>query len=332
MISSSGSTLCSHLSKLNLLCATLCLLASCESPLTQPSPSQLSIHNSVKRRLKRHPISLRALKRHPQLKQLNNDIPELLKERPVILGIPLHMLPEHRILHQRHIRRQHHQRLRLDILILLRPIPLPPPPLLIQQQPEVIIRHDRRTERPRALEAGAIGMAAPERVRARQRHNLAVIETHAPEYSAQMRLVLRPVREAPVGRAKRHRLVQPARAPGDLRALHFLDGCHAGEGPEVGVGDPGELLLDGVEEVAGGFEACVGAVVAFGGEAHGGSIRPTRVGCFVVGAAAVPGQADYDRTVGAIVVVVFLFEEGGDGVVYFLVVFLVWSEGTACLA
>ena len=242
------------------------------------------------------------------------------------------MLLEDGILHQRHITRQHHQRFGLDVLILLRPVPLPPRPLLIQQEAEVIVRHHGRAERPRAIEAGAVGVAPPEGVGAREGHNLPIVKPHAPEDGAQMALLLRPVRETAVGRAEGGRPVLPPGPPWDLRALHLLDGRHAGQGPQVGVRDPWELPLDGFEEVAGGFEAGVGAVVGLGVEPHGCAVGAAGVGGFVVGAAAVPGEAEDDGAVGAIVVVVLFHQAGGDGVVDFLVVGLGWGERAAGLA
>ena len=59
-------------------------------------------------RLQRPAILLRDLKRHPQLNQLDNDVAELLEEDPVILGVPLDMLLEARVLDERHVGRQHH--------------------------------------------------------------------------------------------------------------------------------------------------------------------------------------------------------------------------------
>ena len=85
-------------------------------------------------------------------------------------------------------------------------------------------------------------MTAADGVRAAQRHDLAIVEAHAVEDGAQVVLLLAAVGEASVGRAKGDVAVLSARAPGDGGALHFLDGADAGEGPEVGVGDPGELF------------------------------------------------------------------------------------------
>ena len=202
----------------------------------------------------------------------------------MVLRIPLHMRPKHLILHERHIRRQHHERLGLEILILLRAIPLLPPPLLVQQQAEVIVADDRGGEGPGPFEAGAVRVAAAERVGTAQRDDLLVGEAHAAEDGAEVVPPLGAVGQAAVGRAEADVAVGAAGAPGDAGALHFLDGGHARKRPEVGVGDPGELGFHGLEELAGGFEAGVGAVVAFGGEAHGCAVGAACVGGGVVGA------------------------------------------------
>ena len=149
------------------------------------------------------------------------------------------MLLEARILNQRHVRRQHHERLATGILVLLRPVPLLPAPPLRQQQPIVIIRHDRRGERPGPVEAGAVRVAAAKGMRSGQGHDFAVVEAHAAEDGAQVALILGAVGQAAVGCAHGDVAVSTAGAPRDERALHFLDGADAGKGPEVRVGYPG---------------------------------------------------------------------------------------------
>ena len=112
-------------------------------PLTTISfkPSIALKHESLLRtqRLQRHAILLLALKRHPELQQLDKHVAEFLEEDPVVLCVPLHMLLEARILDKGHISRQHHERLAPRILVLLRSVPLLPVPLLPQQQAEIII-------------------------------------------------------------------------------------------------------------------------------------------------------------------------------------------------
>ena len=64
--------------------------------------------------------------------------------------------------------------------------------------------------------------------------------------------------------------------------MHLLDSADAGEGPQVGVGDPGESGVNRLEEITRGFKAGVGAMVTFGGEAHGGAVGAAGFGVFVV--------------------------------------------------
>ena len=85
-------------------------------------------------------------------------------------------------------------------------------------------------------------MAASQGVGARQRDDFSVVETHAAEDGAQVGLFFGSVWEAAVWGAEGNVAVGAAGAPGDGGALHFLDGGYAGEGPEVGVGYPGEFF------------------------------------------------------------------------------------------
>ena len=145
---------------------------------------------------------------------------------------------------QGHVGGQHHQRLRVRVLVLLRPVPLAPGPLLVEQEAEVLVREHGGTEGPGPVEAGAVGVAAAERVRAGERDELGVVEAHAPEDGAQVRLLLCAVRQPAVGRAEGDVAVGAAGPPGDDGALHFLDGGDAGEGPQVGVSYPRESLWE----------------------------------------------------------------------------------------
>ena len=112
-----------------------------------------------------------------------------------------------------------------------------------------------------------------------------------------------------------------------------MDRAGGGQSPEVGVGDPGEGLLDGLEEVAGGDQAGVGAVVTLGGETHGGAVGAAGAGLLVVGARGVPSETEEDGAVRAIVVVVLVDELLGDEVVDLLVVLAAGREcGGALLA
>lgn len=70
--------------------------------------------------------------------------------------------------------------------------------------------------------------------------------------------------------------------PGDCGALYFLDSAEGGERPEVGLRDPGQGVLDGLKEVAGGFEAGAGAMAPFGREVCGSAVGAAGTGGGVV--------------------------------------------------
>ena len=134
-------------------------------------------------------------------------------------------------------------------------------------------------------------MAAAERVRAAQRHDLAVVKPHAVEDVAQVVLALGAVRQAAVGRAEGHVAVGAPRPPRDRGALHLLEGAHAAQRPQVRVRDPRELLLHGFHEVARRLEPGVGAVVALGREPHRRAVGAARVGLLVVPVGSVAPSA-----------------------------------------
>lgn len=241
-------------------------------------------HLLSKTALEFHPLALHAArsKRHAELKEPHDDVGEIPEEGIVILRVLLHHGAELLVLDEGHVGRQHHQGFGLGILELLGTVPFLPAPLLLEQQLVVVVGQRRGAEGPGPVEAGSIGVASAQGVRAREGDNLLVVETHAVEDVAQMAVLLAGIRQPAVARHEGSVAVGAARSPCDGGTLHLLDGGDAGEGPEVRVGDPGELLLDGFEEVSGGLETCVGAMVAFWCEAHGGTIGAACARFFVV--------------------------------------------------
>ena len=125
---------------------------------------------------------------------------------------------------------------------LLRSIPLSPVPLFVQQELVVFVGDDGGGESPRTFEARAIGVAPSESVGTAQSDNLLVIEAHAAEDIAQVLVALGSIWQTSIGCARSHLLVESASPEWDGRTLHFLDGDDSAENPEVGVGDPRELL------------------------------------------------------------------------------------------
>lgn len=244
------------------------------------------------RSLEHKPVLGLASKRNTKLQQLHKRIRELLEEHIVVLGIPLNMLLELLILDKRNVSRKHHERLRGLVRELLGAVPLLLIPALLDKQTEELVREHSRAEVPRTVETRPVSVRAAQSVSTNQSNNLLVVEAHAVEHVADVTVALGTVGETPVRRAGGDVLVLAAGSPGDGGAAEFLDCGDTGQGPEVGVGDPWELGLDGLEEIAGDFEAGVGAVVGFGGESHGGAVAAAGAGFFVVGAACVPGETE----------------------------------------
>lgn len=85
-------------------------------------------------------------------------------------------------------------------------------------------------------------MRATQGVRAAQGDHLTIIEAHPAEDVTNVLLVLGSVRKAAVGSAARDITVLATWSPRDGGSLHLLDSAGASKSPEVGVGDPWELL------------------------------------------------------------------------------------------
>lgn len=189
-------------------------------------------------------------------------------------------------------------------------------------------------------------MGATKGVSSNQSNDLLVVESHAVEDVTDVRLLLGGVGKTSVRGASSNVLVLAARSPRDGRATKLLDGAGTSQGPQVGVGDPGELGLDGLQEVSGVLETSVGAVVGLGGKSHGGTVASTSASLLVVGTACVPCQTDKNLSnnkcqlpmysmaqghqmvgvtygsIAAIVIVGLVGETVSNGIVHLLVVLL----------
>lgn len=126
---------------------------------------------------------------------------------------------------------------------LLRTIPLLPLPLLVQQKSVVIIRHHGWGESPRSGEPTTIGMAASESMSTAESNDLLIIEAHSAEDISQVLVTLGRIGKTSIGCASSDVLIQATWTVWDGRALHFLNSADTGEDPEIGVGDPWELLF-----------------------------------------------------------------------------------------
>lgn len=275
--------------------------------------------------------ALLSLEGNTELEKLHDDVGEVLEEGVVVLGVLLDVRLEALVLDQGHVGGKHHEGLGGDILELLGAVPLLVGPLLLHEELVVVVGESGGGEGPGTRETGAVSVAAAESVGTGESDDLLIVEAHTVEDGAKVLLLLGSVGETAVGSAVRDITVVTAGSPGNLGALHLLDGSDTSKSPEVRVGDPGELLLDGVEEVAGSVKTGVGTVVTLGRESHGGTVAATSLGLSVVGTTGVPGETDKDGSVRAIIVVVVLNEELSDLVVDLLVVLLLGGEDTSGL-
>jgi len=271
------------------------------------------------------------LEGNSKLEELQDDVAEVLEEGIVVLGVLLDEGTELLVLDKSHVGWQHHKGLRSLVLVLLRAVPLSRVPLLLKQKSVVIVGDNSWGECPWALESTSVGVATSKSVGTAESNNLLVIESHAAEDSSQMRLLLGGIWQTSIRSASRNILVLSTGSVWDNWALHFLDGTDTSKNPKVGIGNPWELLLDGLHEVSGSLQTSIGTVVTFWGKSHGSTIATTSSGCCIVGSACVPGQSHQDWTVASIIIVIFLLECLGNLVVNLLVIFGLGTEDTLSL-
>lgn len=238
--------------------------------------------------------ALLGLEGNAELQKLDVDIGELLEEGILVLGVTVNVLAEDLVLDESNIGGQHHQGGGGLVGELSRAIPLALTPLLVDEQLEIIVGEDRGAEVPRSLVARSVGVRTAQGVSTGQGHHLTVIKAHAAEDGADVVLVLGGIRQTPIGGAGRDVLVLTAGSPRDDGATKLLDGGGTGQSPQIRVGDPGELSLDGLQEVTGVLQTGVGTVVRLRSEAHGSTVATTSAGHLIVGTAGVPGETDED--------------------------------------
>lgn len=201
--------------------------------------------------------ALLGLERNTKFKELADDSRKVVEEVVVVLGVLLDVGAEALVLDQSHVGGQHHERLGGDVLELLGAVPLAVRPLLLEKKLVIVVGKGGGGEGPGTLETGAVGVAAAKSVGTGESDNLLVVEAHAVEDGAQVLLLLGAVGKTTVGSAVRDVTVVAARSPGNLGALHLLDGGDTCQGPEIGVGDPGELLCNGCQLLLALF-SCLG--------------------------------------------------------------------------
>lgn len=210
---------------------------------------------------RREDEAILSLEGHAELKELDKDIRELLEESIAVLGIALDVLLEGLILDKGHISGQHHERGSGLVSVLKRAVPLLLVPLLLNKQTEELVAENSWAEVPGTVKPGAVGVAATQGMGADQCNHLAVIKAHAGEDIANVTLILGGIRQTTIGSASGDVLVLTAGSPGDGGTTCLLNCAGTTEGPQIRVSDPGELSLDGLEEITGNLQTGVGAVV-----------------------------------------------------------------------
>ena len=131
---------------------------------------------------------------------------EVREERGLILGVYIDVLLEFGILDQRQVGGEHHELL-APVLVLERAGPIPLRPVDLLQEREVQVVERGRGGRPRPVVSRRGRVAPSEGVRAAERDDLPIVESHAVEYRAEVDRVGRVgprgagvgVREAAVG-------------------------------------------------------------------------------------------------------------------------------------
>lgn len=198
---------------------------------------------------------------HTELKELDKDIRELLEKDIAVLGIAVDVGLEALVLNESHISGQHHESGSGLVSELSRAVPLLVAPLLLDKETEELVAENSRAEVPRAVEAGAVGVAATQSVSTAQCNHLTVIEAHATKDITDVTGALSGVGQTAIGCTGSNFLVLTTGSPGNGGTAEFLNSTSATESPKIGVGDPGELGLDRLKEVASGLQTGIGAVV-----------------------------------------------------------------------
>lgn len=116
-----------------------------------------------------------------ELKELLDDGSKVVKEALLVLGVDLSPLAELLVLHHGHVSGQHHQRLGLLVLELLRTIPLALNPVATQELSVEVVGEDSGGGSPRTIETRAVGVAASQSVSTQQGDNLLIVEAHLVE-------------------------------------------------------------------------------------------------------------------------------------------------------
>jgi len=212
------------------------------------------------------------------------------------------------------------------VAYLLGAVPLLHTPLLVQEQFVVLICNHGGRKRPRPFKSASSRVAPPKGVSTAQCDNLLVVETHTVEDVSQVLVSLFSIWQTSVGCTSSDILVHSSWPVWDDWALHLLDCADSTKDPEVGVGDPWELLckklsvhngsvedgrmgtrtLNGLQEVSSSLQSSIGSVTRLGMEPHRGSIASSSTSFLVIGSARMPRQSHQNWSIRSIIIVILL--------------------------
>jgi len=157
---------------------------------------------------------------------------------------------------------------------------------------EVRVVKDQRVRSPGPLKTRPLFVAPSQGVATREGNNVLITQTHLlAKDLPQVVRTLGGIRKTAL--RWRLRLVLPAGVEGDLRPTGDLDGHNSGKLVEIGIGEGGELLLDGLEQPHRDVQPRVGAVSQFRRALHSteGTAGPRR---HVERPRGVPREAEHE--------------------------------------
>mmetsp|Transcript_7 Transcript_7/g.31 ORF Transcript_7/g.31 Transcript_7/m.31 type:complete len:271 (-) Transcript_7:375-1187(-) len=201
--------------------------------------------------------------------QLAKRLGKVAEEELLILGILLRVGAEGGVGLDRHVRRQHHELARHDVLELERAVPLAGSPLHMQEGLKVLVVKLKRVTGPGTVEATPLEMASSECVGPREGDDFLVVESHAAKHITKVGGALGRIgkttgdgAEGAVGR------VPAAETHLDLGSSQEFHRHRPGVRPQVRVRDLGVLGLHLQQHVARDRQSCVRGVLRLRCKSH----------------------------------------------------------------
>ena len=220
----------------------------------------------------------------------------------LLIGVFVDVTLEFWVLDERDVARQHHQ-VAARVLVLKFPSLEIGFPFQAFEKDKVGIVEQQWGASPRSDVARRVGVASTERVRARERDDVLVVEAHAIKDVSQalLRLGTRAIalvrgRQAPIwGHRRRIELVHASIRKLELWSAHFLDGYHADVRDEIRPGNIRVTLLNRFKLLHRLIEPSVTTVREFFLEPNRTTARTASVCHSIVRPGRVPRQAHHRR-------------------------------------